>query len=272
MARTLPEQIVAVLLTLAEELAAWCVEGRDASLARHEARVLGLVWKILPLLLRAVVEVSTTELDPRLARARSACPDCGRKTEPHQVRKRRVLTACGLLALERPWYHCAGCGRGWSAAETVLGVPRRARISDGLRAWLVRLGATAPFREAAAVLAELTGLALSPETVRRHTVAAGLAVRAAEAAAVATVERTREAAEPVEAAPGTLLAEADGTMIRYRDGWHEVKVGLVGGWDDDRLVAPSYVAAREPAEAFGGAYWPRRRAAGRWRSWAGRAA
>jgi hypothetical protein len=31
-----------------------------------------------------------------------------------------------------------------------------------------------------------------------------------------------------------------------------VKVGLVGGWADAHLVAPSYVAAREPAERFGG--------------------
>jgi hypothetical protein len=239
-------------MTLAEELADWCVEGRDASPARHEARVLRLVWRILPLLLRAVVEVATSALDPRLARARSACPGCGRKTEPHQVRGRQVLTTCGLLTLARPWYHCAGCQRGWSAAETVLGVARSTRVSDGLRAWLVRLGATAPFRDAAAVLAELTGLELSPETVRRHTVDAGLALRAAEDAAVGTVERTREAAEAAEPVPGVLLAEADGVMIRYLDGWHEVKVGLVAGWDDHAVQAASYVAAREPAERFGG--------------------
>jgi len=252
MARTLPEKIVTVLMTLAEELADWCVEGRDASLARHEARVLRLVWRILPLLLRAVVEVATSELDPRLARARSACPGCGRKAEPHQVRARQVLTTCGLLTLARPWYHCGPCGHGWSVAETVLEVRRSTRISDGLRAWLVRLGATAPFRDAAAVLAELTGLELSPETVRGHTVAAGRALRMAEDAAVVTVERTREAAEPVEAAPGLLLAEADGVMVRYLDGWHEVKVGLVAGWEDRAVQAPSYVAAREPAERFGG--------------------
>jgi hypothetical protein len=40
-------------------------------------------------------------------------------------------------------------------------------------------------------------------------------------------------------------------MIQYADGWHEVKIGMVAGWDDDRLVAPSYVAARETAAAFG---------------------
>jgi len=62
----------------------------------------------------------------------------------------------------------------------------------------------------------------------------------------------REAAEPVEAAPGLLVVQADGVMVRYRpQAWHEVKVGVVAGWERGRLVAPSYVAAREPAEHFG---------------------
>jgi hypothetical protein len=40
-------------------------------------------------------------------------------------------------------------------------------------------------------------------------------------------------------------------MVRYLDGWHEVKVGLVGGVVDGNLQAPSYIAAREEAERFG---------------------
>jgi len=57
-----------------------------------------------------------------------------------------------------------------------------------------------------------------------------------------------------------LLVEADGVMARYRsrhlDGtliegeWHEIKLGLAGGWQDGQLVNPSYVAARETASAF----------------------
>ena len=138
------------------------------------------------------------------------------------------------------------------AVETTLGVAARARLSEGLRAWLVRLGAATDFREAAALLAELTGLAVGAETLRRQTERAGAALRATEDAAVAGVERTRAAAEPAEAAPGLLLVEADGTMVRYLDGWHEVKVGLVAGDDDGAVLAPSYVAARAPAGRFRG--------------------
>jgi hypothetical protein len=252
MSHTIPERIVAALEELGEDLAAWCAEGRDRDLAAHERAVLERVRAALPRLLRAVIEDATSGLHPRLARARQACPDCGAKAAPRGApRPRQVLTRCGTLDLARPYYHCGPCRRGWSVVETTLGLDERARISLGLRAWAARLGAATDFREAAELLAELTGLELGAETVRRHTEALGAAVRAAEDAAVARVERTREPAEALEVSPGALLAEADGAMIRYLDGWHEVKLGLVGGCADGEVVAPSYVAAREPAGAFG---------------------
>ena len=251
MTRTLPDEIVAVVSALAEDLADWCIAGRDKTLAAHEQAVLERVRQVLPRLLRAVVEAATSELDPRLARQRAACPTCRRKTKPHQARPRQVQTTCGVLNLERPWYHCDRCGRGWSVVETTLGVAERARLSTGVGAWVARLGAAAPFREAAEVLAALTGLELGAETVRRHTERAGAALRAAEDAAVAEVERTREPAAALDPAPGLLVVQADGAYVRYLDGWHEVKLGLVAGWADGELQAPSYVAAREPAHAFG---------------------
>jgi hypothetical protein len=87
--------------------------------------------------------------------------------------------------------------------------------------------------------------------VRRHSERQGAALADAREAAGARVLATREAAEAVEPAPGQLVVEADGVLVRYLDGWHEVKVGLVAGLVDGALVAPSYVATRASAEAFG---------------------
>jgi hypothetical protein len=40
---------------------------------------------------------------------------------PHgKPRRRQIQTWCGTLTLERPWYHCAGCGQGWSTVEIGL--------------------------------------------------------------------------------------------------------------------------------------------------------
>ena len=256
MRRPIPEQIVAAVSALAESLADWCEAGRDGRLEQHEAAVLERVRQVLPTLLQAVVEEATSELAPRVRAGRSACPRCGRKVRPHQERSRQVLTRCGLVTLERPWYSCGRCHHGWSVVETTLGVGSRQRASAGLLAWLVRLGATTDYREAAELLDELTGLAVGPEPIRRACGRVGTAIRAAEAATIRQTQRTRDAAEPLDRAPGLLVLEADGANILFLDGGHEVKIGMVAGWDDDRLVAPSCVAAREPSTDFG----PRRAA------------
>ena len=251
MDRRIPEGIVAVTQELASDLAAWCGEGRGRALEAHEAAVLERVRQVLPALLQAVVGVATSGLAPRVRQARSACPGCGRKVAPHQERPRQGLTRCGAVMIERPWYTCARCHHGWSVAETTLGVGSRQRSSTGLVAWLVRLGAATDYREAAELLDDLTGLAVGPETIRRECLRVGAAIRVAEATAIEQTRRTREAAESLDPAPGLLVLEADGANILFTDGWHEVKLGMVAGWDGDRLLAPSYVAAREPAAAFG---------------------
>jgi hypothetical protein len=131
-------------------------------------------------------------------------------------------------------------------------VAPRARLRIPLDDWLAEVGAERAFIPAAALLARLTGVHVSKETVRLHSEQRGAALEAAQPAARRQVLATGEAAEAVDAAPGTLLVETDGVMVRYRQtGWHEVKVGLVGGWEAARLQAPSYVAAREAAAVFG---------------------
>ncbi|MCC7370811.1 MAG: ISKra4 family transposase [Chloroflexi bacterium] len=251
MTRAIPEQIVAAVTTLAESLAGWCEEGRDGRLEQHEAAVLERVQQVLPQVLEAVVEVATSGLAPRVREASAACPSCGRRVKPHQERPRQVLTQCGAIVIERPWYTCERCHHGWSVVETTLGVASRRRSSNGLVEWLVRLGATTDYRESAELLAELTGLVVGSETIRRECIRVGTAIRTAEAAATRQTQRTREAAGRLDPAPGLLVLEADGAMIQFTDGWHEVKVGMVAGWDGDRLVAPSDVAARETAAEFG---------------------
>jgi Uncharacterised protein family (UPF0236) len=250
-AEALPVGILPRLTALAAELEALARRQRDAPLAAQEAAVLGAVRAALPDLLTAVVEAATSALDPGVARVRRRCPRCTRRARVDGWRARRMRTTCGPIALQRPWYVCRPCGRGFSPVDATLGLPPRARLSEPLTAWVVRLGATTTFREAAALLGDLTGLAVAPETVRVHGERCGAALAAEQDAAAAQVLATREAAAAVDPAPGALLVEADGVMVRYRDGWHEAKVGLVGGVVDGALRAPSYVAAREDADHFG---------------------
>jgi hypothetical protein len=250
-AEALPEGIVARLTELGVELAAWARDHRGADLAAHEQAVLGAVRAALPGLLGEVVRLATPGLDGRHAPLREACPRCGERRRARGWRPRAVLTVCGPVAVERPWYVCRRCCHGWAASDAVLGVAARARLSAGVDGWAVDLGQATDFREAAALLERLTGLALAPETVRRHTEAAGAALDRAEAAAAAETERTRAPVGPVDPAPGVLVVETDGVQVRYLDGWHEVKVGLAAGCVGAAAVAPTYTAARADPAGFG---------------------
>lgn len=251
MREAVPSEIVARLLALAEALTTWASEHRDASLAEQEQAVLAVVRAALPDLLGALVRLTSSALDPGVRGVRRRCPHCGTRARVDQWRTRQVRTVCGLVAIARPWYRCRSCHRGFSPVDQSLDLVPRARLSATLTGWVVRLGATTTFREAALLLEELTGLTVAPDTVRAQSEGCGTALAAAEDGAVAQVLATREPATAVDPAPGTLLVEADGVMVRYRDGWHEVKVGLVGGVVDGDLVSPSYIAAREEADHFG---------------------
>jgi hypothetical protein len=143
-------------------------------------------------------------------------------------------------------------------------VAAHAAASAGCREWLALVGAVAPCRRAADLLERLAGVGVGAETVRRGAEAAGGLLELCRRAAAEQVAATREPAGPVEAAEGILVVMADGAMLRYLDGWHEVKLGLVSGCapgrpaagaeDEGRahaLLGPSYRAGRAPAEAFG---------------------
>ena len=134
-------------------------------------------------------------------------------------------------------------------------------MSTGLARWQAALGAVTTFREAARLLGDLAGVEVGSETLRTHAERIGTQLEGQHQVAMANVEQTHEPS-PVEhaPAPGVLVIETDGVMVRYRDrqldgalgdsDWHEVKVGLAGGWQPRHLEQPSYVAAREPAAAF----------------------
>jgi hypothetical protein len=110
-------------------------------------------------------------------------------------------------------------------------------------------------------LSELAGVQVGTETLRTHAERIGTELEGQQRAAMTHVATEHEprAAEH-DPAPGLLVVETDGVMVRYRDrhldgavqdgDWHEVRLGLVAGWQEQHLRQPSYVAAREPAAAF----------------------
>ncbi len=226
-------------------------ENRDGSLATLENEVLETVRSSLPRLLEEVLKCSTSNLQPAFAHWQQPCSNCGERTEAQSWRPRTVTTICGKITFERPWFVCGQCGHNFSIVDHTVQLERRARLSEGLQEWIIGLGASTSFAEATCWLEKLTGLKVSAETIRQHTERRGQEIEVAQQEASEQVKKTQEPAQPLDPAPGMLVIETDAVKVRYLDGWHDVKIGLVAGYEDGEMVAPSYIAARKTAEEFG---------------------
>jgi sulfur relay (sulfurtransferase) complex TusBCD TusD component (DsrE family) len=257
----LPDEIVQPLLQFGRALVTHARAHRDTSLAEHEDGVLAAWRMVAPTLLESVLGLATTGLEKTTRPLASRCPRCEQRRGVQSQRKRQVQTRLGPIRLKRWWHHCWKCGHGWSPPDQALGLAAYQQMSTGLARWQAALGAVTTFREAARLLGDLAGVEVGSETLRTHAERIGTQLEGQHQVAMANVEQTHEPS-PVEhaPAPGVLVIETDGVMVRYRDrqldgalgdsDWHEVKVGLAGGWQPRHLEQPSYVAAREPAAAF----------------------
>lgn len=262
----LPSAIVPALRAFAHALSQHSRSHRDVALGQHEQGLLA-VWRAhAPAFLEGTLRATTTGLDPQVRPLRERCPRCGTARAFLDSRSRTLKTCLGPIAYERPWYHCRPCHAGWSPPDQTLGVAAYERTSGGVRTWAAALGAAHTFAEAQALVATLAGVHMGEETVRTHAEAIGATLEQRQQVASAHVQAEQEPeAAGAQPAPGQLVVETDGVMVRYRDtGCHEVKLGLVAGcytgngrppsdpaYRPPVLVQPSYVAAREPPERFG---------------------
>jgi len=258
----LPPQIVPAVQAFASRLTLHVRQHRNASLEVHEHGVLA-AWRAEGgAVLAGVVSAATTGADALPRPPRSACPRCGRGRAAERWRRRTIETQLGGLTFTRTRYRCGTCQQRWSAADRTLGLRPRQRTSAGLARWEADVAARTTFREAAELLAELAGVQVGSETLRTHAERLGTEREGQQRRAMAQVQATHEPPSglPNTPTPGVLVIEADGVMVRYHDRgpdgspWHEVRLGIVGGWTGARpqahLEAPSYVAAREKAALF----------------------
>lgn len=257
----LPDEIVQPLAQLGRALVQHARGHRDRSLAEHEAGVLAAVRTAGPGLLEAVLQLATTGLEANARPIGGRCPGCQRRRGVQSRRARQVQTRLGPIRLQRWWHACATCAHGWSPPDQALELAPYQQTSTGLAHWEAALGAITTFREAARLLADLAGVQVGSETLRTQAERVGTELEGQQRTAMACIEAKHEpSAEDHDPAPGVLLIETDGVMVRYRDrhldgtrvegDWHEVKLGVAGGWQAGHLRQPSYVAAREPAVAF----------------------
>lgn len=191
------------------------------------------------------------------------CPRCASTLLQNEGSDRRVVQCSfGRARLYLHLLRCEGCGRRFRPAEAFVACLEGTNLSAKLRGAAVLAGASWPYATAARVLVDLCGAAISPESVRRLTNAAG-AVQAREQTALAErvlaptgadvrAQRESSLAGPLtgSAAPPLLLVGLDGGWVPSREGkgGMEGKVGVVAseieniGRGRRRLSRRRYVA------------------------------
>ena len=135
-----------------------------------------------------------------------ACP-CGEPARYAGRREKYFQSAVGELRLERAYYHCASCERGFCPRDRHLGI-EGASLSPAVTRMVGAVGATVSFAEGSALLAELAGISVDAKCVERTAESLGGEIARDE----------REVVEPVpeaEIAP-TLYVGLDGTGAPIR--------------------------------------------------------
>ena len=215
-----------------------------------ETTILAVMRPVLAALLTQALTVLTSN-PPRT----TPCV-CGTAARYLRTRSTTVMTSVGTITVPRATYRCPSCRTCVRPADHDLHLhpgSRTAHLTD----LLALLGSTRDsFAAAAMTLERLTGLHLSPTTVRQatHEVGADLVQQLeTQTAAISTAT-----APPTDAAPPTLVIALDGGMVHEREhGWRELKIAAV--WTRDsagqQTTMPQIIARRDRAEMFGEYVW-----------------
>jgi hypothetical protein len=196
------------------------------SLAALEATAARLTQDCLLPAVALVVEEQRqqVETDPAVARC-----GCGQSAHYKGPAPRTLVTQAGPLTFRRAYYYCKGCQQGFYPLDVALGLGP-GQFSEGVQAGVCRLGAELPFERAAATYTALTGVPISPREAARLTEARGAAweEELAEERAALLAGTAPPAPPPCRADGGRWVVALDAAKACFRDGWHEIKVGVVG--------------------------------------------
>jgi hypothetical protein len=178
----------------------------------------------------------------------TACP-CGQMARYVADYSRRYVTRHGVLRLERAYYHCRPCRKGFCPLDARLQMGT-GEYSAAVVALSARFAGYLPPRQAVRELAEVCRIRLSANTLRQHARLVGVALQQEweqeEAAFFADPEKE------VSPRPRQLQMTLDGVMVHIDGAWHEVKLGCAytrGRWGG--VEQARYTAQYAPAWVFG---------------------
>lgn len=227
---------------LVKELRSKVSEGSGAVLesAEDELRVMLRRWA--GLVLEMVAESLREEVE------REVHCRCGERGRYKGEQERQQETLVGPFRYRRGYWYCHRCGKGWYPMDEALGVSV-GQFSSKLELAMSLLGVGFAYRLAAQALDTLVGVQVSASSVERVVKRRGTTLdahyRAVEARLLSGEEGALGAARAAGGEKGAWVVELDAANALFRDGWHEVKVGVVCLADSPEATSaepPSYVS------------------------------
>jgi hypothetical protein len=186
---------------------------------------------------------------------------CGEPARYKGEYERQQETLVGPFRYRRGYCHCHRCGKGWYPLDEALGVTG-GQFSATLEQGMSLLGAGFPYRSAAQVLETLVGVRVSASSVERVVKRRGSVLEThyqkVEAQLMSGDERAASAPKARRVEKRPWVVELDAAKALFRDGWHEVKVGVVclaesrkGKSGPVKAVQPSYLSRVRNMEGAG---------------------
>ena len=224
------EQSVKRVTAYMESHAEWRVADVEPFLMSEGRRMVG---RLLGAML--MVYVKENEGDGR-------CPDCDATMRNKGMSERECQTLVGTIRWRRRYWYCQACRKGHYLLDEARGLSQE-RMSKGCLSALGQLAASLPFEQAAALLERLSGVIVSGRHLGRAAEKVGCEIRQRrmeEEQKLTQQDWNRKPTEPER----PWAVSLDAAKVRFRDGWHEVKVVVASGvltqGDQVRAVDPSY--------------------------------
>jgi Uncharacterised protein family (UPF0236) len=241
------------LISRAEELLR--ADGvRASSLSEMEVELKKALQEVGSNILGAWLEAQ----EPKYPADEQVC-ECGQTARYERCREGKSLTLFGWVSYRRNYYLCAHCHHGHYPLDQRLGI-KPGEMSAEVVKVAALVGVEDAYGSSRELLLQTTQLDLSPNSIRSACHQVGEQVEDWEARALQDSQdgpsllRQRREATP----PERLYASMDGYLVRFKDGFHEMKAGAF--WivnAKGHAQAIEYYTDTAPAEAFSNLVWAR---------------
>jgi hypothetical protein len=211
--------------------------------AELEAHARQLSQQCFALALQHAIEQHRQRVETEWVVGQARC-ECGQPTQYKGRQSRTIQTWVGAITVQRAYFYCRPCGKGRYPLDNAMGIEASTQFSDGLQQGICLLGVQMPFERASHAFEVLTGISISPRETERITEQRGLVLEQrlaserqqllrgdqadqADQADDNEVVAAATAAASSTSASGVWAAALDAGKVRYEDGWHDTKAGVV---------------------------------------------